>query len=72
VERSLRLHLVGTRKRSQENTSDDIAVLGAAHDNRLGYRCPGIAVASQREWCRDRADILDTVEGAADLNCDQL
>jgi len=37
---------------------DDIAGLGAAHDDRR----QGVPVASPREWCRDRADIVDIVE----------
>src|SRR6266436_1597309 len=47
-----------------------IAGLGAAHDNRPGYRSQGMPVASRPEMCRDRADILDIVEGAASLDCE--
>jgi hypothetical protein len=31
-----------------------------------------MAVAGRREWCRDRADILDIVEGAANLDRELL
>ena len=34
---------------------------------RPGYRRQGMAVASRRERCRDRADIVDIVHGAAGL-----
>jgi hypothetical protein len=47
---------------------DDIARLDAADGNRPSDRRQGMPVASRREWCRYRADILDVVEGAAYLD----
>ncbi len=47
---------------------DDVAELGAADGNRPGDRCEEMPVASRREWCRYRADVLDVVEGAAYLD----
>jgi hypothetical protein len=51
---------------------DDVAELGAAHEDRPGYRRQGMSIASRREWCRYRADILDIIEGAACLDRELL
>jgi len=60
--------LAGTERGELDQVDrDDIARLGAAHDVRPGYRRRGVHVASRHEWCRDRADILHNVEGAAYL-----
>ena len=47
---------------------DDIAVPGGVQDDWPSYRRHRMPVVSWGEWCRDRADILDIVDGAACLD----
>src|SRR5262249_46410610 len=44
---------------------NDITGLGAAHDDRPGYRSQGVSVTSRGERRRYRADVLDVVKSAA-------
>jgi hypothetical protein len=59
---------VGALDRGQTVDRDDIAGLDAGHDDRPGDRRQGLFIASRREWCRYHTDILDIVEGAANLD----